>query len=101
MPTLWVVLICVLQVVLHRLLPDHLLNLPLRINIEWIVIQQSHLLHAVAFSTLVVTHHLKPNLAESVAVIDRLCQSRPLLPHLSHGGGIPQYVQSCSLDAGW
>jgi hypothetical protein len=91
----------VLQVVLHRLLPDHLLNLPLGVDVEWVIIQQSHLLHAITLPTLVVAHHLKPDFAEAVAVVDRLSQSRPLLPHLSHGGGIAQYVQSCSLDAGW
>jgi hypothetical protein len=86
------VLVCVLQVVLHRLLPDHLLNLPLGVDVEWVIIQQSHLLHAITLPTLVVAHHLKPDFAEAVAVVDRLSQSRPLLPHLSHGGGIAQYV---------
>jgi hypothetical protein len=82
----------VLQVVLHRLLPDHLLNLPLGVDVEWVIIQQSHLLHAITLPTLVVAHHLKPDFAEAVAIVDRLSQSRPLLPHLSHGGGIAQYV---------
>lgn len=96
--TLWVVFICVLKVVLNRLLSDHLLNLPLRLDVEWVLVEQSHLLHALAFSTLIVAHHFDPDLAETIAVVDRFGQSRPLLSDLSHGVCIAQYAQSRPLD---
>lgn len=63
--------VCVLQVVLYRLLPDHLLNLPLCIDVEWVLVEQSHLLHALAFPTIILAHHLDPDLAETIAVVDR------------------------------
>lgn len=96
--TLWVVFVCVLQVVLDRLLSDHLLDLPLRLDVEWILVEQPHLLHTLAFSTLIVAHHLDPDLTETIAVVDRFGQSRPLLSDLSHGVRVPQYAQPCPLD---
>ena len=98
--TLRVVLVGVLEVVLHRLLPDHLLNLPLSVDVERVFIKKTHLLHPLAFPTLVLAHHVRPDLAEAVAVVDGLGQSGSLFPHLRHGVCISQYAQSRPLDVG-
>ena len=87
-----------LEVLLHRLLPDHLFDLPLRIHVERILVQQSHLLQAFPLTVLILADHLQPDVFEPSWVVDRLRQRRPLLPHLRHSTRIPQYTQPCRLN---
>lgn len=91
-------LVSVLEVVLHGLLPNHLLNLALRLDVEGVLVQQSHLFLTIALPLLILTYHLQPDLTETVAVVDRFSKRRPLLPHLCHSSRVAQDTQPCSLN---
>ena len=87
-----------LQILLHLLLPDHLLDLALGVDVEGVFVQQLHLLQPLLLALLVLLHHLHPHLAEAVGVVEGVRQRWALLPHLRHRLRVAQNTQPCRLD---
>jgi hypothetical protein len=92
------VLVGELQVLLHRLLPDHLLDLALSFHVEGVFVQQPHLLQSLLFALLILPHHLHPHFFELIGVVDGIRQRRPLCSHLRHRCRVAQYTQPRCLD---
>lgn len=87
-----------LKVILNSLLPDHLLDLALRIHVERIFVEQPHLLLPLALAILVLPHHALPHFSKPCAVVDRLGKCRSLRPHLRHRAWVAQYAQPRRLN---
>ena len=87
-----------LQIILYLFLPDHLFDLGLGFDVEGVLVQQPHLLHAFALAVLVFPDHLHPHLAEAVAVVNGFGEGGTLLAYLGHGGRVAEDAETGRLD---
>ena len=68
----------ILQILQHILLPNHLLNPLLRLDIKRIIIQQGNLILALALRALLLRHPPLPRLAKPGAVLSHSEEVRSL-----------------------
>jgi hypothetical protein len=97
-PTLWVVFIRILQVGLNFLPSYHLLNLLLRIWIEWVLVEQCHLILPLALLLVSVVQHAHPQVSEAAWVVYCGGELWLLLDQARHLLGIGEYLCPNLLD---